>query len=359
LKKIRKILIIIQRSNGDVYLSLSLINSLVKNYKKVQIDLLVNEDTVSVAKLFPDINFIYTFSYLKKQTNQYKQEKELFVSLFKKYDLSINLTASDRSVIYALISGKKSISAIENNVKKSWWKKLFLTNYYFFDKSSHILINNLQPLNLLDIKHENIQSKINFDESSSFNIKKILQKNQIKNFIIFHPSTQYEYKVYPKHLRDRLLELLNSLNVPILVTGGNNSIDLSIKAEIPHHSNVYNFIGDTSLQDYFILSELALGYIGMDTLNMHIAASQNKRIFAIYGPTNLAMWSPWSNDLKHATKENHSVQTYGLNTVFQAPLPCVACGKAGCNDDHGMSKCLHSISPEKIFHEIEDWLVNV
>ena len=55
---------------------------------------------------------------VKKQTNQYKQEKELFVSLFKKYDLSINLTASDRSVIYALISGKKSISAIEDNVKK-------------------------------------------------------------------------------------------------------------------------------------------------------------------------------------------------------------------------------------------------
>ena len=40
-----------------------------------------------------------------------QQEKNLFFSLFRKYDLSINLTASDRSVIYALIASKNSISA--------------------------------------------------------------------------------------------------------------------------------------------------------------------------------------------------------------------------------------------------------
>ena len=164
MKKIKKILIIIQRSNGDVFLSSSLVKALYENYDFPDIDLLVNDDTLAIAKLLPHIKCIHTFSYNKKNNNQLSQEINIVKSIYKKYDLSINLTASDRSVIYALISGKKSISAIEDNVKKSWWKKLFLTNYYFFDKSSHILINNLQPLNLLDIKHENIQSKINFDE---------------------------------------------------------------------------------------------------------------------------------------------------------------------------------------------------
>ena len=55
---------------------------------------------------------------------------------------------------------------------------------------------------------------------------------------------------------------------------------------------------DKNICLYFALSELSLAYIGMDTLNMHIAAAQNKRIFAIFGPTNLTMWSPWSNELK-------------------------------------------------------------
>ena len=58
------------------------------------------------------------------------QEFNLAMSLFKKYDLSINLTASDRSVIYALLAGRVSISAIENDNRKSWWKKKLLNYHY-------------------------------------------------------------------------------------------------------------------------------------------------------------------------------------------------------------------------------------
>ena len=359
MKKISKILLIIQRSNGDVFLSLSLINQLKTKYKSAQIDLLVNDDTVAVAELLPNVNSIYTFSYLKKQKNRFKQEKTLFFALFKKYDLSINLTASDRSVIYALLFGHNSISAIEDDNKKSWWKRKLLTYYYYFDNSKHILLNNLQPLNLLGIEHENVQSAITFDQTKISKVKNRLNNNSIFNFLIFHPSAQYDYKIYPKHLRFELLKLLDTLKIPIIVTGSNSSIDLRIKKEIPNLSNVYNFIGETSLQDFIILSDLSLGYIGMDTLNMHIAASQNKRIFAIFGPTNLAMWSPWSNKLKASSAINKPLQTYGHNTIFQASMACVACGNAGCDDNHGKSDCLFTILPKKIFNEIEAWVQSV
>ena len=98
MKKIKKILIIVQRSNGDVLLSLSLINTLYKYYQYPQIDLLVNDDTLAITKLLPNINFIHQFSYQKKRDNRWQQERDLIKSIFKKYDLSINLTASDRSV---------------------------------------------------------------------------------------------------------------------------------------------------------------------------------------------------------------------------------------------------------------------
>ena len=96
----------------------------------------------------------------------------------------------------------------------------------------------------------------------------------------------------------------------------------------------------------------------MDTLNMHIAAAQNKRIFAIFGPTNLTMWSPWSNKLELSAKENKPLQTYGNVTVFQAEMPCVACGNKGCNNNGVISECLNNISPIVIFKEIEEWLLN-
>mgnify|MGYP002524924549 CR=1 FL=1 len=58
LKNPKKILIIIQRSNGDVFLSMTLINTLYEYYHSPQIDLLVNDDTYPLAKLLSNINFI-------------------------------------------------------------------------------------------------------------------------------------------------------------------------------------------------------------------------------------------------------------------------------------------------------------
>ena len=352
---IKRILIIIQRSNGDVLFSLPLIDALTNFYSSIQIDLLVNDDTYSLAALLPNINFIHKFSYKKKNEGNYKQEKFILSKIFRKYDLSINLTASDRSVVYALAASSKSISAIEMDNKKSWWKKMFLYKYYFFDFDDHILINNLKSLNSLNIKYDKkiiapiISSKIKEDMLT------LLNKKGINKFIIFHPSAQYKYKVYSEELRNKLLSLLSKIGVPIIITGGVNEIDNEIKKSLRTIPNVHDFIGKTTLEEYVVLSELSLGYVGMDTLNMHIAASQNKRIFAIFGPTLLHMWSPWANKLKRSATDNMPLQTYGNVTIFQANMACVACGNSGCDDRNGNSDCLDNINPEIIFSEVQDW----
>jgi heptosyltransferase III len=351
----KKILIIIQRSNGDVFLSSNLIFSLYKFYDSPQIDLLVNDDTLSVAKLLPHINFIHKFSYTKKKENRWNQEKELFKSIFKKYDLSINLTASDRSVIYSLIAGKFSISAIEINATKSWWKKLLLNHYYYFDLNNHILINNSEPLKFLNIKDKIHQKPPLISKDSLMKVKIKLKQKGINEFVIFHPSAQYNYKIYPSILRNQLLKKLDKLGFKILVTGGMSKIDLKIKKEITDGENIHNFIGMTSLEEYSALCQLSNAYIGMDTLNMHIAASFNKPIFAIFGPTNISMWSPWSNKLQSATKENKSTQTYDNITIFQSSFPCKVCGLVGCGNNHDMEEIDFSIKPENIFIEVSKW----
>ena len=354
MKKIKKILIIIQRSNGDVFLSSSLIRALYGYYDSPKIDLLVNDDTFAIAKMLPHIGFIHQFSYQKKKDNRWLQEKELIQAIFRKYDLSINLTASDRSVIYSLMASKKSISAIERDNVKSWWKKLFLSYYYHFDSSRHILVNNSEPLNCLEIKHTKIHEPLFISKDVLSSMKTRLDDLGITKFFIFHPSAQYNYKIYPENLRLKLLKNLSILGIPILVTGSSNTIDLKIKKEIPRIINIYDFIGNTTLEEYFALSELSSAYIGMDTLNMHIAASQNKRIFAIFGPTKLKMWSPWSNELQQSATQDMLIQTYSNITIFQANMPCVACGEGGCNNK-GISDCLENINPAIVFNEIKRW----
>jgi heptosyltransferase-3 len=188
-QQFKKILIIVQRSNGDVFLSSPLINALYKYYDSPKIDLLVNDDTLATAKTLQHINNIHLFSYKKK--------KNIIKTIYKKYDLSINLTASDRSVMYAILASKYSISAVEQDAKKSWWKNLFLTKSYFFDRNQSIVKNNTASLKLLGINYKQILITSNYSRNAKESIVKKLEKLNIKKFIIFHPSAQYEYKVYP------------------------------------------------------------------------------------------------------------------------------------------------------------------
>jgi heptosyltransferase III len=355
LRNPKKILLIIQRSNGDVFHSVSLIKAIYDFFNSPQIDLLVNDDTLQIASLIPHINSIHTFSYKKKSEGRWFQERELITKLIKSFDLSISLTSSDRSVIYALLFGRKSISVVEKDNKKSWWKKKLLTKYYFYDSTKHIVHQNLIPLEILDIKRDYVQKPINISNNIKKSTIRRLKEKGIEEFIIFHPSAQYKYKIMSKSLRDELLFQLSNIGIPIIITGTKNKIDLEIKNELPQLENVFDFIGETSLEEYFALSDLSLAYVGMDTLNMHIAASQNKRIFAIFGPTNLKIWSPWSNKIKTAARIDMPFQAYSNVSIFQSNMPCVACGQAGCNNS-GKSECLESININKIFEEVTCWI---
>ena len=351
----QRILIIVQRSNGDVFLSSPLIEGLFRAYGSPHIDLLVNSDTLPIARTLPHIVDIHQFTY-NSDGGRGTQTSELLKTIFRRYDLSINLTASDRSVLFALAAGRKAISAVEHDRKKSWWKRLLLSAHYDFDSSRHIIENNTAALHLLGIGSGKPMVRSYFSETAAKSVCKMLEDRGIRDFMIVHPGAQYDYKVYPEKLRNELLERLDSLGVPLVVTGSKSALDLEIKRRLPKFAKVYDFIGLTSMEELIALSDRSLAYIGVDTLTMHIAASQNRRIFAIYGPTILSMWSPWCNELRSGSRTNRSIQTYGNVTIFQADMPCVACGKAGCDDHHGASECLYHIDPDVIFNEIREWL---
>jgi len=353
LKKL-KILVIIQRSNGDVYFANTLIENLKNRFKSSKVDILVNSDTYKTACLFrKNLNKIIQFSYKEKEQKGFSYLYSFMRKIYKKYDLSINLTASDRSVLFCSLSAKKTISIVEKEMRKSWWKRLILTHYYHYRPNKHIIEETLFPLDVLDIPYS---KQVKSPEINQQILKEVKKQIGNQKFFVFHPCAQYEYKIYPKKNRLILLNLLSDLNINIVVTGGSSRIDLEISDSIPHKSNIINMIGHTSIEEYCAISLLSEGYIGMDTLNMHIAASQNKRVFAIFGPTNPLKWSPWINCLESNPFINFPLQKKNHVALFQANLSCVSCGKSGCNDNNVKSECLHLIDPKIIFEEVKNCL---
>ncbi|WP_457592284.1 glycosyltransferase family 9 protein [Hydrogenimonas sp.] len=354
----KRILVIVQRSNGDVFLATPLIEALQEAYPDAAVDLLVNRDTLAIARTLPHIATIHTYDYSWKKLPFYRRfgaEAGLLRTIAGRYDLAINLTASDRSVLYARLAAKRAISCVEAEKSKSWWKRLVLSDFFLYDTNRHIVEHTAMPLKLLGIMPDRLEVHAHWPEAAEEELKSLPFDTE-KPFLIFHPSAQYDYKIYPRHLRDTLLQKLDTLQIPIVVTGGKSAVDERIAGELPDLANLHNLIGKTSLAGYIALCNRASAYIGMDTLNMHIAAALDKPIFAIFGPTLPQVWSPWCNALQRGTDKNAPIQHYGNVTLFQADMECVACGKAGCDDRHGRSDCLYAIDPDTIFREVQRWL---
>ncbi len=197
----KQILIIIRRSNGDVLLASPLIERLHEYYPGAGIDLLVNDDTLGIARTLAHVRHIHAYSYQWKKLplwQRLRTQLGFIKTLFRQYDLAISLTATDSSVLYALLAARHSISTIDAEPRKNWWKKRLLNGYYLPDPDRHTLLNNLEPLRLLGIPAGRVEPAVHYTPPSKATVLAKLQADNIKRFIIFHPSAQYGYKIYPR-----------------------------------------------------------------------------------------------------------------------------------------------------------------
>jgi heptosyltransferase-3 len=345
----KKVLIIVRRSNGDVFLSNSLINNLLMNYPDVKIDLIVNQNTYEVAKTLNNISKIYVVKNKKifGVSRYLSNIMGIFVKTFRSYDLSINLNSNDLSTLFAFTSSNISISAVDDENRKSWWKKLIISHTYNINKDQHMINYILKPLSFIS------KRSILYDYSPKNlkNYSHIKEKFNLPNkYIIFHPSAQFDFRSYPIENINKFLELTSNNNIPVVLTGGNDEINNKIKKNLITHINIINLIGKTTVPEIYTLISNSDLYIGMDTLTTHIAASFNKKIIAIYGPNSVKQWSPYNWKLEYSPPaDTPPITNYGNFTIVQANMSCVPCNKNGC-DGSGISDCLYSISPTLIYN---------
>jgi heptosyltransferase-3 len=321
---------------------------------------LVNDDTIAAAKLLPGIKNIIPFdnNLLTKTTaGAVAMQIKLIRKIYRKYDLAIAFTTNERSNIYAYLAGRTSVGTRELTFSKNWWHRILLDAGYYYNPKHHILENNVEALRKLDINIDRIVLSACYSDETKQRVQQTLKDMVIERFIIFHPTGKFLCRLYPEKPRNILLQQLDSLGVPIIVTGGKSEIDRQVAAQMPALKNVYSLIGKISLDECAALTDMSLAFVGVDTFNCHLAAAFNKPIFVIFGPNIPEIWSPWSNALQRAGRRAAPVQTYGNITVFQSSLDCVPCGhSARCGEQDRLSPCMADIEPYTVFNEVRRWL---
>jgi heptosyltransferase-3 len=341
-------LIVCFRFIGDVLVTTPLAYSIKQAIPDAVIDYLVFQGTDKVLAKNP---FIRNVLVVPRDRSNVK----VLFSLWKKYDVALAAYPSDRTIVASAIIGKKSVGFIYNN-SADFWKQVVLGTNVIYNHSMHVVWNMLSLLEPLGIPMLP-RISMGYDKSDiSFARRQITTIH----YVLIHPYSMKQYKYWPAQHWGELAYLIQEhTGCSAVFTETPAREDKAYLKEILSHSPDTVTTFACNLNQFAAALENCTAYIGVDTGATHIAAAQNVRVFALYGPSWTKYWAPWPNDTKDNSPfdRNRGIQKVSNVTVIQKDWECVPCNQETCRiSSCNKTECLEKMSVEEVFYVLREEL---
>jgi ADP-heptose:LPS heptosyltransferase len=211
-----------------------------------------------------------------------------------------------------------------------------------------------EPLKSIVERHVDTFSELGFTidlSNPSFPEKAVLSKEIIQlsgeknddKWIGIAPFAQYESKVYPIDLMQKVIDDLasNNINKIFLFGGGNKEIEI-LNSFTKGKTNVINVAGKFSLQQELQLISNLDVMLSMDSGNSHIAAMLGVKVVTLWGATHpFAGFKPFNQPMENCLVSDR--EKYPL-------LPTSIYGNKKLE---GYKDAMRSITPETVVKKIE------
>jgi ADP-heptose:LPS heptosyltransferase len=325
---------------GDVAMVIPVLRAFTKRYPNVKITVLSKP---FLKPLFEDLNNITFFA--ADVTNKHMGVAGIY-KLFKELKaLNIDAVADLHNVLRSIVlstffklsffkvavidkgrAEKKALTRIKNKV----FKQLKTTHERYGDVFRKLGFE-------LDISNPEFPNKNSLTSE-------ILEITGSKNekWIGIAPFAQYNSKMYPLNLMEKVIEQLSKTpNLKILLFGGGKK-EVEILSQIENnYSNVINVAGKIRLkQELNLISNLDC-MLSMDSGNAHFAAMFGVNTLTLWGITHpFTGFAPFNQPFENAI----------LPDLIKYPnIPCSIYGNKVCE---GYEQVMESIPPEKVVNII-------
>lgn len=359
----KDILIIRFSSIGDIVMALPVAHAIKELYgesckviwmtKKIYGGLVENNEFIDEVLYFEDFrnNYFRVLKEIVRNYNKYFSKEEmlgpvLFPSILKilpsvmnkrKFDLVIDLQGGVESSIISMMSSKFRLipGFIDNGIQR------FYVKIKGYDPLRHRVQDNLDVVRFLGYRGEDIKFGWRFTLEEKKNFENLCVDNGIKKndkYIVCVIRTTWRSKNYPLENWVRIIKYLNDNNKKVIIIGGKEEKIAAEKLEeiIGRNNRLVNLAAKISLRELIMVVKNCSLVITGDTGPMHIAASLNKFIIALMGPTDPIKYGPYC-------KKNKLVL---VNHI------CRGCNETVC--PKGMD-CLGDIVPEKVIEIIREY----
>lgn len=329
-----RILVIAPAWVGDIVMSQSLLKSIKQKYGfNTHIDLLINPIFKPLALRMPEVDCVINNPFAHGSLQLFKRIK-LGLSLRKnKYDQIYVLPNSLKSAIVPFFAGKVRIGFTGEA------RYGLINQRYDLDKAKlPLMVQRFCALtNDGNLPKTIDYPKLSADLANQNYLITKLELNPRLPIIGFCPGAEYGIsKRWDPTYFAKLADLLNDAKPCQIILLG-NAKDQAVTQLIEKHSKqkLINLCGKTSLGDAVDLLSLCSHVVSNDSGLMHIAASLNTNLIALFGSTSPNFTPPLSD---HAH-------------ILKANLACSPCFKRECQ--YGHYNCQNLITPHMLLKHIK------
>lgn len=338
-------LVVVCRFLGDTLLATPLARSLAD--AGYQVDWLVAPGTESIIQ---DQPFAHAVHVLEPKTA--KTWKTLR-KLRGRYDIACVTTPSDRPMLVAFMAAKQVFALAVNRPQEAWKRRLAKASC-LYDDISHRASYAFDLARLAGVPVCR-DVGIDWTKADTAAVRAVLGWKARTRFVHIHPFARWGYKHWPQaNWQELLARLLESgLHIAITAGPGERQAAETLAAELAPE-RVRILAGELSWPQLASLSHQAIGYIGLDTANTHLAASTGTPTLAIFGPTDPRLWGPWPNGFAGRSPyqpfTSGGIQHQGNVMLIQHTFGCVPCQLEGC-DRHRESRsaCMDTLGVEQVW----------
>ncbi|MGD0566372.1 MAG: glycosyltransferase family 9 protein, partial [Candidatus Goldiibacteriota bacterium] len=289
LKTIKKIVVIKLRDIGDIVLSTPVLGVLDYNCPSPEIVYVLKKEYE---------NFKYLLPYVKEVITYDKNDPFDFIRLIIKlrkynFDLCVNLHASFRSALIALLSGAK-FRLIHNHSGKDFFTSVPLG---IIEEPKSIIerdLDTLNPLKLAPVSEEMKKTKLRLNEDYT----RYIDDDEVWLTAGLGIGARRDNKMW---MKEGFIEVGKKLaadgyRIAVFCSADERGIGEIVAAGIGENAKLY--CGLDFLRLAFFINKLRI-FIGNDSGLRHIAAGLGIKTLTLFGPENPVEWHPYSREKGH------------------------------------------------------------
>ncbi|WP_449245826.1 putative lipopolysaccharide heptosyltransferase III [Desulfobacca acetoxidans] len=368
-RDLNKILVIKLRQLGDVLLTVPVFRALREHFPHAHIAALVNSGTEGMLARNPLLDEIIVLNRKNRGVGKLRKWRNELTFLRdirrSRFDLTVDLSSGDRAAIMSFLSGARYRIGTDLCRVGFWGKPHLYTLLATNDGSRHIVLQNLNVVGQFGITTDNARVDFFIPPAALGFVNDLFCQRRFRDsdiIIHVHPTSAWLFKCWRDEAMAELIHWLLDQGIKVILTSAPNVKELSkakaIVSAIPSSAaldaNLINLCGQTDVDQLAAISGTARLFFGVDSMPMHLAAAVGTPVLALFGPSILHRWAPWSEAMLRITSDSDYQRVYrngayhlGIHTVIQRDWECVPCRRDGC-DGSKRSRCLEDITVEEV-----------